>query len=68
MKAVVLTYDANHFLTDHMIDCYQSLWPSNPFQFLVPYQVYPKKLVDKYEDKIIPIFRGLLCILATSVC
>lgn len=53
MKALVITHDANHCLTDHMIDCYQSLWPFNPFQFVVPYQEFPNQLENKYGNKII---------------
>ncbi len=38
MKALVLTYDRNRCLTDHMIFRYRKLWPDNPFRFLIPYQ------------------------------
>ncbi len=38
MKAIVLTYDKNAILTEHMISCYSKLWPDHPFTFLIPYQ------------------------------
>ena len=52
MKAIVLTHDENHLLTDHMIQSYQEVWPSNPFKFRVPYQKHPGELNRKYGDKI----------------
>lgn len=38
MKAIVLTYDRNRIITDHMIACYERLWPDHPFVFRIPYQ------------------------------
>ncbi len=38
MKAIVLTYDRNAVLTEHMIQCYNELWPDHPFIFRIPYQ------------------------------
>ncbi len=38
MKAIVLTYDRNAIITDHMISCYNEVWPDNPFTFRIPYQ------------------------------
>lgn len=38
MKAIVLTFDNNRFLTEHMILKYEQLWPDNPFLFLIPFQ------------------------------
>jgi hypothetical protein len=38
MKAIVLTYDRNQALTEHMIHRYQELWPGNPFCFRIPFQ------------------------------
>jgi hypothetical protein len=38
MKAIVLTYDRNSILTEHMIRCYEDLWPGHPFTFRIPYQ------------------------------
>jgi hypothetical protein len=38
MKAIVLTYDRNELLTDHMIRCYDELWFDHPFTFIIPYQ------------------------------
>lgn len=38
MKAIVLTYDRNAVLADHMIACYNRLWPDHPFTFRIPYQ------------------------------
>ncbi len=52
MKAIVLTYDKYHPVTDHMIHSYNKLWPSNPFAFRIPYEKYPYSLADKYGDKV----------------
>ncbi len=41
MKAIVLTYDKYRVFTDHMISCYDKLWPTHPFCFHVPYQELP---------------------------
>jgi hypothetical protein len=38
MKAIVLTYDRNKILTEHMIRCYEELWPEHPFTFRIPFQ------------------------------
>ncbi len=38
MKAIVLTYDKNRPLTDHMIFKYDQVWPNHPFKFRIPYQ------------------------------
>jgi hypothetical protein len=38
IPAIVLSYDRNRAITDHMIDCYRHLWPDNPFVFHIPYQ------------------------------
>jgi hypothetical protein len=38
MKAIVMTYDRNAVLTNHMITCYRELWPDHPFIFHIPFQ------------------------------
>ena len=38
MKAIVLTYDRNTILTEHMIKCYEELWPNHPLTFRIPFQ------------------------------
>lgn len=38
MKAIVLTFDQNAVLTEHMIACYRELWPEHPFIFRIPFQ------------------------------
>ena len=38
MKAIVLSYDKNRCLTEHMIYKYMQLWPDNPFIFRIPCQ------------------------------
>lgn len=52
MKALVLTYDENHFLADHMIATYNKLWPDHPFVFHVPYQDNPDQLKNKYRERV----------------
>ena len=41
IKAIVLTYDKYRSFTDHMILCYEKLWPNHPYIFQVPYQELP---------------------------
>jgi hypothetical protein len=38
VKAIVLTFDRNRAVTDHMIFKYAEVWPNHPFHFRVPYQ------------------------------
>ena len=38
IPSIVLSYDRNRPLANHMISCYESLWPDNPFLFHIPYQ------------------------------
>lgn len=38
IKAIVLTCDKYRAITDHMIFCYNKIWPNHPFCFQVPYQ------------------------------
>jgi hypothetical protein len=38
MKAIVLTCDRYRAFTEHMVRCYQRLWPDHPFVFRIPYQ------------------------------
>lgn len=52
MKAIVLTYDHNHPMADHMIRQYNLLWPDNPFIYRVPYQNYPAQLKNHHSDSI----------------
>lgn len=49
MKALVLTFDKYRPFTEHMIMCYEQLWPNHPFTFRVPYQ--SDEVKDYYEDK-----------------
>lgn len=43
MKALVLTFDRNAELTEHMIHQYNKCWPTHPFTFLIPYQSETRK-------------------------
>ena len=53
IKAIVLTCDKYQEITYHMILTYETLWPSNSFEYLVPWnEVYPKKLMMDFGDKI----------------
>lgn len=55
VKAIVLTYDKNRALTDHMIFKYNQLWPNHPFQFRVAYQdLAPTMATDTTEYKKTP--------------
>ena len=38
MKAIVLTYDRNRSLTEHMVRRYRMAWADHPFRFRVPFQ------------------------------
>jgi len=44
MHAIVLTFDKNTVLTEHMIRCYEELWPDHPFIFRIPYQSPARKI------------------------
>ena len=49
MKAIVLSCDKYHPMTNHMILTYQKLWPSNKLKFLVPWnEEKPKSMVEKF--------------------
>ena len=37
IKAIVLSCDKYHKITDHMIETYQKLWPTNKLKFLIPW-------------------------------
>lgn len=52
MKALVLTYDKYSKVTEHMIECYEKVWPSNNFTFKIPYQELKTDLIDKYDQKV----------------
>lgn len=55
VKAIVLTYDKYRSFTDHMILCYEKLWPNNPFIFHVPYQeLSPTIQTSKVEYHLSP--------------
>ncbi len=43
IPSIVLSYDRNRPLAKHMIACYESLWPDNPFLFYIPYQLAYEK-------------------------
>lgn len=38
MKALVLTYDKNRNIAEHMMHKYKQLWPDHPFIFRIPFQ------------------------------
>lgn len=38
IKAIVLSWDRNRAITQHMILQYEKLWPDHPFLFRIPYQ------------------------------
>lgn len=38
MKALVLTFDRNSAVAEHMMRRYDAAWPAHPFEFLVPFQ------------------------------
>ena len=52
MKAIVLTYDRNRCVADHMIACYEELWPDHPFVFRIPYQNKALNLISERRDYI----------------
>lgn len=55
MYALVLTFDKYKPFAEHMIMCYEELWPDNPFTFRIPYQseevkeFFEKLFGDKVE-------------------
>lgn len=46
MKALVLTCDRYRPFAEHMIACYETLWPEHPFVFHIPYQSAKISFVD----------------------
>ena len=38
MKALVLTFDRNAAVAEHMMRRYDAAWPDHPFEFVVPFQ------------------------------
>ena len=52
MKAIVLTYDRNRCVADHMIACYEELWPDHPFVFRIPYQNKALNLITQRREYI----------------
>lgn len=52
MKAIVLSFDDNHYLVDNMIQAYNRLWPDHPFIFRVPYQKNKDYLASKYGAQV----------------
>ena len=55
IRAIVLTYDKYRSLTDHMILCYDKIWPRNPFYFQIPYQeLSPTVKTDRVQYRKCP--------------
>ena len=52
MRAIVLTYDKNALLTEHMISCYKDLWPDHPFVFRIPFQSEERCIVSPDREYI----------------
>ena len=53
MKAIVMSCDMYHCMTEHMILKYNSSWPDNPFVFRVPWNdQYPNHHEDRFGKKI----------------
>ena len=54
MKALVLTFDKYKPFAQHMIMCYEEMWPNNPFTFRIPYQSDEVKedYVQKFGKKV----------------
>jgi len=52
MKAIVLTYDRNATITEHMIKCYEDIWPNNPFTFRIPFQDKARCIYKKNREYI----------------
>lgn len=46
MKALVLTFDRNAVMTEHMIARYNTCWPDHPFTFCIPYQSEARRAVN----------------------
>ncbi len=52
MKAIVLTYDHNAIITEHMIRCYEELWPEHPFIFRIPYMDEQRRVYSNRREYI----------------
>ena len=56
MKAIVLSCDKYHPITNHMILTYEKLQPSNKLTYRIPWNnKYPQDIVDTFGDKVEPI-------------
>ena len=54
IRSIVLTYDKYHFIANHMLLCYEKLWPDNPFVFIIPFQKLKTAFsIDKSKYKLI---------------
>ena len=53
MKAIVLTCDRYHEITNHMLKTYQELWTTNNLIFRIPWNNnFPKFIADEWGDKV----------------
>jgi len=53
MKAIVLSCDRYHPMANHMVLSYQSLWPSNKFKFLIPWNdKFPNSMKTDFNEKV----------------
>ncbi len=53
MKAIVLTCDKYHEITNHMLETYFDIWPDNNMIFRIPWnKVFPKFIADKWGNKV----------------
>jgi hypothetical protein len=50
LRAIVLTYDRNRLLTEHMISCYNDLWPDHPFIFRIPFNTDNRRLLSERRE------------------
>jgi hypothetical protein len=57
--AIVLSYDRHRQLAEHMIACYEALWPDHPFVFHVPFQEHTGALADAKHVRLVPAPREI---------
>lgn len=55
MKAIVLSCDKYRAVAEHMIACYDRLWPDHPFTFRIPYQDLAGAVAPRREYRRTPL-------------
>lgn len=58
MKALVLTFDRNAAVAEHMIRRYDAAWPDHPFEFWIPFQ-HAAHVAGAPRRRLVPSLPGI---------